>query len=48
MRKTAYVDFDGTIVDVMPRYHGILEHFLKEKPHCAWNMISIAFLSDKD
>lgn len=31
MRKTAYVDFDGTIVDVMPRYHGILEHFLKEK-----------------
>ena len=27
--KTAYIDFDGTIVDVMPRYHGILTSYLK-------------------
>jgi phosphoglycolate phosphatase-like HAD superfamily hydrolase len=31
--KTIYVDFDGTIVDVMPRYHGILQSYLKkDKP----------------
>lgn len=29
MMKTAYVDFDGTIVDVMPRYCGILTSYLK-------------------
>lgn len=30
MKKNAYVDFDGTIVDVMPRYYGILESYLKK------------------
>jgi phosphoglycolate phosphatase-like HAD superfamily hydrolase len=29
--KTVYVDFDGTIVDVMPRYHGILESYIKRE-----------------
>lgn len=29
MMKTAYIDFDGTIVDVMPRYHGILESYVR-------------------
>lgn len=29
MKKTVYVDFDGTVVDVMPRYHGILESYIK-------------------
>ena len=30
MKKNAYVDFDGTIVDVMPRYYGILESYLNK------------------
>ncbi|PYG87169.1 phosphoglycolate phosphatase-like HAD superfamily hydrolase [Ruminiclostridium sufflavum DSM 19573] len=28
MSKTAYIDFDGTVVDVMHRYHGILAEYL--------------------
>ena len=30
MNKTAFIDFDGTIVDVFPRYYGILSEYLKE------------------
>lgn len=30
MNKTAYIDFDGTIVDVFPRYYGILNQYLSE------------------
>lgn len=29
-RKCVYVDFDGTIVDVMKRYHGVLAEYLAE------------------
>jgi len=29
MSKTAYIDFDGTIVDVFPRYYGILSEYLR-------------------
>lgn len=28
-KKTAYIDFDGTIVDVFQRYYGILNEFLE-------------------
>lgn len=28
IEKNAFVDFDGTIVDVMERYHGILQSYL--------------------
>jgi phosphoglycolate phosphatase-like HAD superfamily hydrolase len=28
MNKTAFIDFDGTIVDVFPRYYGILIEYL--------------------
>lgn len=31
MKKTAYIDFDGTIVNVLPRYYGILATFFKEQ-----------------
>lgn len=31
MRKTAYVDFDGTVVNVFPRYHHILKSYLNQK-----------------
>lgn len=31
MNKTAFIDFDGTIVDVFPRYYGILTEYLGEK-----------------
>ena len=30
MNKTAFIDFDGTIVDVFPRYYGILTEYLGE------------------
>lgn len=30
MNKTAFIDFDGTIVDVFPRYFGILTEYLRE------------------
>lgn len=31
MNKTAFIDFDGTIVDVFPRYYGILTEYLGKK-----------------
>jgi len=30
MSKTAFIDFDGTIVDVFPRYYGILIEYLEK------------------
>lgn len=31
MSKTAYIDFDGTIIDVIPRYYGVLAKYLNDQ-----------------
>lgn len=31
MGKIAYIDFDGTIVDILPRYYGILSEYIHNK-----------------
>lgn len=38
MNKVAYVDFDGTVVDVIPRYFGILSSYLKDKVSTELNL----------
>ncbi|EKN62755.1 HAD family hydrolase [Schinkia azotoformans] len=47
MKKTAYVDFDGTVVDVMPRYHGILESYLKKDNLIELDYTEYCFLKRK-
>ncbi|MFD1037176.1 HAD hydrolase-like protein [Virgibacillus byunsanensis] len=44
MNKTAYIDFDGTVVDVMPRYHGILESYLKRNTQLKLDYEKYCFL----